>query len=52
MQILKDQNGREFEITALTGGACGGAIFHVRLSADGTYKESLLTRYNVLRDPV
>ena len=42
-QITK--NGAEFEIRAVEKG-----IFRVRVSSDGEYAESLLSRYNILRE--
>ena len=47
MFIIKDPKNapREIEITGVDRG-----IFHVRVSADGTYAETLLTRYNILRE--
>ena len=47
MFILKDQKNPqgEYEITSVDEG-----IFHVRVSADGTYAETLLTRYNILKE--
>ncbi len=47
MFIVKDQKNPqgEFEITSVDKG-----IFHVRVSADGTYAETLLTRYNILKE--
>ena len=47
MFIVKDQKNprREYEITSVDKG-----IFHVRVSADGTYAETLLTRYNILKE--
>ena len=47
MFIVKDQKhpGREYAITSVDKG-----IFHVRVSADGTYSQTLLTRYNILKE--
>ncbi len=47
MFIVKDQKhpGREYAITSVDKG-----IFHVRVSADGTYAQTLLTRYNILKE--
>ena len=47
MFIVKDQKNsmREYAITSVDKG-----IFHIRVSADGTYDETLLTRYNILKE--
>ena len=47
MFTLKDQKhpAREYEITCVDEG-----IFHIRVSADGTYAQTLLSRYNILKE--